>query len=106
MAESRRGAKPEAATAPAPVSPPVVAARRADGNPALGVIADTATPWRAKVGEEVTLRIQVSNRGGPVRGLYVEMSGDAVSNKQAQPMVVTTADGKTEVKFAASPGGA
>ena len=99
MAESRRG------ETPAPLPATTIAPRRADGTPALGVIADTATPWRAKVGEEVTLRIKVSNRGGPVRGLYVEMSGAAVSEKQTQPMSVST-DGKTEVKFVSTSDGA
>jgi hypothetical protein len=81
-----RGAKPKRAELempdlkpPAPPEPPPNA-RRAEGPPILGVAADAGPAWSASVGQEVALRLRVSNRGGPLRGLYVEIGGDALSH--------------------------
>jgi hypothetical protein len=65
-----------------PPTPAAAAAnlQRAEGAPVLGIAADATTPWSAAVGQEAALCFKVVNRGGPLRGLYVEIAGDAVSD--------------------------
>jgi hypothetical protein len=64
---------------PVAAPPPPALPERARGNPSLGVSADPATPWRARAGAEIVLRLRVENRGGPARGLSVEVSGAALA---------------------------
>ncbi|EYF00263.1 hypothetical protein [Chondromyces apiculatus] len=61
----------------APPTPPP--APRVEGTPALAVIADATTTWRTGLDEQSTLLVQVSNRGGPVSGLWVEIGGQAIT---------------------------
>jgi hypothetical protein len=55
--------------------------RRAEGPPTLAVAADVAIPWRAAAGKEAALSLRVVNRGGPLRGVYVEVAGNAVTDR-------------------------
>jgi hypothetical protein len=64
---------------PVEAPPGPEAPKRAEGTAALGALADAATPWRARVGEEAVVRVRVENRGGPARGLYVELGGAAIA---------------------------
>ncbi|WP_437983292.1 hypothetical protein [Sorangium sp. So ce117] len=80
---------------PAPASP---AAKRAEGAPALGAVADSATPWRARVGAEAVLRVRVENCGGPARGLFVEIGGAALADGMVSALAVAI-EGSAVVAF-------
>lgn len=65
-----------------PVEPPPAPAapERVRGAPTLVVVAAAATAWRGQVGAEVALQVRVESRGGPSRGLSVEVSGPALGD--------------------------
>jgi hypothetical protein len=52
---------------------------RAEGPAALALVADAASSWTCSVGGDVALKLRVSNRGGPLKGMYIEIGGEAVS---------------------------
>lgn len=60
---------------PRPPEPP----KRAVGAPALGLLSDPKVPWRASEGGSVTLELVLNNRGGPLKGAYVEVAGAGVT---------------------------
>jgi hypothetical protein len=76
-------AKPAKPAKPAPR--PVVPSgpRRETGPATLGLTADPATPWTVHTGDTTKLRFTVVNTGGPARGLWVEVSGQAVTGGHA-----------------------
>jgi hypothetical protein len=69
---------PDLRAAAAPAVSAAGGPKRADGTPSLGVVADSATPWRGGAGKTVSLRVNVGNRGGAANGVYVEIAGAAV----------------------------
>ena len=84
-----------------PVEPPPAPAEpeRATGTPALGAIAEAVTPWRARAGEEVVLRVRVENRGGAARGLYVELGGAAIGEGWVSAQTVAVEGSGPPVAF-------
>ena len=54
-------------------------ARRETGPATLGLAADAATPWTVRAGQTTKLRLNVVNTGGPARGLWVELGGQALT---------------------------
>ncbi|APR77859.1 Hypothetical protein A7982_03206 [Minicystis rosea] len=91
---TKRGARFRATEVEAPDFRPVEPPRpppgpeRHKGAPSLAVSADPATPWRGTLGGEITLRVRVENRGGPVRGLFVEVSGAALADGLSSAVAV------------------
>ena len=69
--------------------------RRETGPATLGLTADAATPWTVRAGETTKLRFTVVNTGGPARGLWVEVSGQAVTGGHAAG--VRASSGETAV---------
>ncbi len=67
--------KPRPLVALKPPPPP----RRETGSPTLGLVADSATPWTVRAGQTTKLRLTVVNTGGPARGLWVELGGQALT---------------------------
>lgn len=60
-----------------PIRP--VELKRAVGAPALGLLSDPKVPWRAAQGGSATLELVLTNRGGPLKGAYVEVAGAGVT---------------------------
>jgi hypothetical protein len=90
-----KDAKAEAKPAPKPVRPVVPQAPRRETGPAtLGLTADPATPWTVKAGETTKLRFTVVNTGGPAKGLWVELGGQALTAKQVEGVKAFGADAK------------
>jgi hypothetical protein len=56
-----------------PIRPPEL--KRAAGSPALGLLSDPRIPWRTLEGASATLELVLTNRGGPLKGAYVEVAG-------------------------------
>ncbi len=91
---------------PKPAAAPAHDARRAEGSPSLGVIADTATPWRAAVGQEVVLLVKIGNRGGAVSGLTIEVAGDAVEKGLVEACDISLDEAGSKSTFASARGAA
>jgi hypothetical protein len=72
-------AMPDFKPPPPPVQKPEKR-KRSEGSPVLAMKPDQGTPWRAAANESTALKFQVSNRGGPLAGMYVELGGNAVSD--------------------------
>lgn len=88
----RRGrevAMPDFRPPPEPATP--AAPPRVVGPAALGLIADKV-PWQVAVGGDAALQLVLANRGGPVKGIYIELSGPAIEGKQVQPIAITAGD--------------
>jgi hypothetical protein len=87
----RRGREvnmPDFRPPPEPASPAQPA--RVVGAAALGLVAEK-TPWQVAVGAEAELRLDLSNRGGPVKGIFVELTGDTVG-KTVAPIEIVAGD--------------
>ena len=69
-----------------PAEPP-----RVVGPATLGLVAEKV-PWQVAVGEEAVLQLELANRGGPVKGVYIELSGDALAQKSIVALDVTVGD--------------
>ena len=61
--------------APKPPPPP----RRETGPATLGVTADGSTPWTVRAGQNARLKLTIVNTGGPARGIWVELGGQAMT---------------------------
>jgi hypothetical protein len=57
---------------------------RRRGTPQLGVLAASRNEWRATVGKDVPLEILISNVGGGVQGISLEIGGPAVAANQVE----------------------
>jgi hypothetical protein len=66
---------------PPPPPPAPLGLKRAEGPPTLGLVAEGATPWRTAPGKVTTVALKVVNKGGPLRGVYVEIGGNAISDQ-------------------------
>ena len=67
--------------------------RRETGPATLGLTAaDASTPWTVRPGETTKLRFTVVNTGGPARGLWVEVSGQAVTGGHATGVRATSGE--------------
>ena len=87
----RRGREvqtPDFRPPPEPASPAQPA--RVVGPAAFGLVAEKV-PWQVAVGAEAELRLDLSNRGGPVKGIFVELTGDMVG-KTVAPIEVVAGD--------------
>jgi len=71
---------------PVPLKP--AEPKRAVGAPALGLLSDLRVPWRATEGGSTALELVLTNRGGPLKGAYVEVAGAGVT----QDKLVTAHD--------------
>jgi hypothetical protein len=88
----RRGREvqmPDFRPPPEPAAPAVPP--RVVGPAALGLLADK-TPWQVAIGGEAALQLVLANRGGPVKGIYIELTGDAVVKGQVEPISITAGD--------------
>lgn len=97
----RRGrevAMPDFRPPPEPATPALPP--RHVGPAALGLIADKV-PWLVAVGGEAALQLVLANRGGPVKGIYIELSGPTIEGKQVEPLSITA--GEVTVPFVGSP---
>lgn len=97
----RRGREvsmPDFRPPPEPAGP--VVAPRVVGPAALGLIADKI-PWLATVGAEAELQLMLANRGGPVKGVYIELSGAAIEGKHIEPIEIASFE--QVAKFTGSP---
>jgi hypothetical protein len=63
------------------------------------VVADAATPWRGDAGKTVSVRVNVGNRGGAAKGIYVEIAGAAIEQGLVSPIEVRDESGATAVPF-------
>lgn len=63
-----------------PVEAPVTTGgiRRATGAPLIGLVAETSA-WGAPTGKDVEIALAISNRGGPLKGMYVELGGPGLA---------------------------
>jgi hypothetical protein len=94
----RRGREvsmPDFRPPPEPTGP--AAQARVVGPPALGLIADKI-PWQVGVGGEVELDLVLANRGGAVKGVYIELSGPTVG-AQVLPLSISAAEGTIVAEF-------
>ncbi len=104
--DSTEVAPPDMRPAQTPASTSAASAvRRAEGTPALGVVADSSTPWKSAPGSTVTLRMNVGNRGGGAKGIYVEVAGAAVEQGLVTALEVGC-DGAPATTFALKSGAA
>lgn len=71
-----------------PAPPRPVEYKRAVGAPALGLLSDLKVPWRATEGGTIALELVLTNRGGPLKGAYVEVAGAGLT----QDKLVTARD--------------
>jgi hypothetical protein len=88
----RRGREvsmPDFRPPPEPAEPATAA--RVVGPAALGLVADK-TPWLASIGGEVELDLVLANRGGPVKGIYIELSGPVIGT-QVVPLSISAPGG-------------
>jgi hypothetical protein len=70
---------PKVPATPAPPPRPAEP-KRAVGSPALGLLSDPRVPWRATEGGSIALELVLTNRGGPLKGAYVEVAGAGVTS--------------------------
>lgn len=70
--------------APPPPPPKVLVGPRKRGTPQLGVLATSRAEWRMRVGDELPLELLVTNTGGGVQGLVLDIAGAAIANVEVR----------------------
>jgi hypothetical protein len=89
-------AAPEAAEAfgklfgPKDQRPVVLEGPRRRGTPSFGLAAASRDAWRVKVGGDVSLDVVLSNTGGPVSGIALDVAGPAVAAGQVEVVEART----------------
>lgn len=66
--------------------------KRVKGNPSLSLLATAGVGWACAVKGETALELLVTNAGGEMKGMYVELAGPAVASGVAEAVDVRAGD--------------
>lgn len=66
--------------------------KRVKGNASLSMLATTSGMWNCGIGGASAIELLISNMGGPVNGIYVELGGPAVASGNVEGIDVRIGD--------------